>query len=524
MSTSKRKCLTLEERVKCLKLLESGKSTRTVASEIGVGRTQVQNVLKRKREILDEYETKENINSKRPKVKTEYGELNDLIYKWFCDSTARMMPVSGPMIQLKAKKFAADLGLETFKASNGWLQSFLKRHGIVFKVQSGERGEVKSDTVIEWKDSIKDVCEGYSPDDIFNMDETGLFFKDTTRSTFFKKGEKCSGGKRSKQRLTVALCASMTGEKLKPLVIGKAQKPRCFGALNVASLPVKYCANPKAWMLTPVMVDWLQSLDRMMKAQNRKILLLLDNAPVHPKITLQNVKLQFLPANTTSILQPMDAGIIQTLKLKYRTRQLQHVITQMDKHLDKTGCQVLRDITVLDAIYWVAGSWREVQQDTIIKCFAKCGFTPEVLSSQDVGAADAVGTNDCDTDLEDSYPLVFHKAARELFGCELGELLEIDQKFDTCDNSMTDWDRPAQEILSEAQTVLDAESEDEDTPPPPEVTTNEARECIDKLKNYAISKGQHDMLNNLMDVEDGFFKTQLDISKQKKISDFFKKC
>jgi kinesin family protein 6/9 len=69
MSGTKRKCLTLEERNYCVKLLESGKSSRVVAVELGVGRTQVQNVLKRKREILDEYESNGNRDSKRPKNK-----------------------------------------------------------------------------------------------------------------------------------------------------------------------------------------------------------------------------------------------------------------------------------------------------------------------------------------------------------------------------------------------------------------------------------------------------------------------
>lgn len=50
----------LDERVKCIKLFESGKSAHAVASDLGVSRTQVQNVLKHKREILDEFESKEN--------------------------------------------------------------------------------------------------------------------------------------------------------------------------------------------------------------------------------------------------------------------------------------------------------------------------------------------------------------------------------------------------------------------------------------------------------------------------------
>ena len=200
---SKRKCLTLEERVKCIKLLDSGKSSRVVAAELGVGRTQIQGILKRKREILDDYEGNGNLSLKRPKRDTDYSEINSLTYRWFLDATSRMIPVNGPLLQEKAKSFAADLGFSEFKASNGWLDSFNKRNNIVFKTQSGERGEIKADTVDQWKEAVPSLCDGYAPEDIFNMDETGLFFKDCTKSTFFRKAETCAGGKTSKERITV---------------------------------------------------------------------------------------------------------------------------------------------------------------------------------------------------------------------------------------------------------------------------------------------------------------------------------
>ena len=124
--SAKRKCLTLEERVKVIKLLESGKSSRTVADEVGVGRTQIQNVFKWKREILDEYENNCNRDKKRPRRATDYDEINDLCYKWFLDASSRHINVSGPLLKEKALKFASELGVETFKASNGRLDSFLK--------------------------------------------------------------------------------------------------------------------------------------------------------------------------------------------------------------------------------------------------------------------------------------------------------------------------------------------------------------------------------------------------------------
>ena len=51
---SKRKCLTLEDRVKVVKLSDAGKISRVVATEFDVVRTQIQNVAKRKREIMEE--------------------------------------------------------------------------------------------------------------------------------------------------------------------------------------------------------------------------------------------------------------------------------------------------------------------------------------------------------------------------------------------------------------------------------------------------------------------------------------
>jgi hypothetical protein len=80
------------------------------------------------------------------------------------------------------------------------------------------------------------------------LDETGVFFKDTTRKTFHIKGEDCPGGKRSKERITAAFCASLTGEKLEPLIIGKSKKPRCFGKMFLSTSPLSPDMVPKTML------------------------------------------------------------------------------------------------------------------------------------------------------------------------------------------------------------------------------------------------------------------------------------
>lgn len=156
---------------------------------------------------------------------------------------------------------AEELGIETFKASDHWLENFKDRHGIKFRTEQGEVAAVNQEVVTTWQETVlKDALAGYSADDVFNADETGLFWKlmpnktlafkskvlVTFNSYFCNLDEKCSGGKKSKERVTVLIGANASGtEKLPLFMIGKSVKPRCF---KNAKLPFKYEANKRAWM------------------------------------------------------------------------------------------------------------------------------------------------------------------------------------------------------------------------------------------------------------------------------------
>ena len=126
----KRRFLTLVEGVKVKELNNTHRSARKIAKDLGVGKTQVQNILKRKAEVLKEYENYISGAMKHLCRTSENDEINELYLNWFQDATKRFMPVSGPLIQQQALKFARDPNNDTFKASNGWLDSFLKRNNI----------------------------------------------------------------------------------------------------------------------------------------------------------------------------------------------------------------------------------------------------------------------------------------------------------------------------------------------------------------------------------------------------------
>ena len=174
---SQRRILTLNEKHEAIKKMESGKSARAVAKEMGVGKTQITQISKRKAEILCDIENNVPGKRKRKRHKTGNEEINDLCSSWFQEAMTHKINVIGPLLKEQALKFASDLKIETFKASNGWLSSFVNRHNIVFGKMSGERGDVDDAVVSDWLIKLPSICEGYEPKDIFNMDETGFFYQ-----------------------------------------------------------------------------------------------------------------------------------------------------------------------------------------------------------------------------------------------------------------------------------------------------------------------------------------------------------
>ncbi|XP_054276524.1 tigger transposable element-derived protein 6-like [Macrosteles quadrilineatus] len=315
----------------------------------------------------EKYEAEGGLTNKKRCKSGEFKDVDECVLTWLKQCRDKNIPVSGPILQEKAIQYAESLGKKDFCASNGWLHNFKKRNEIIFRKVCGESASVNSNVCDEWKTELKKLTESYLPENIYNADETGFFFKCLTDRTLSFKGDSCSGGKMSKVRITVLLCANSDGtDKLKPLVIGKAKNPRCFK--NVKSLPTEYEANNKAWMVSGFFSSWLKNIDKAMKKKNRKILLFIDNCSAHKDIPpLKNVKVQFLPPNTTSKLQPLDQGIIKNFKVNYRREVVKRFLRDMDN-------ESMTQINLLDALWMVSKAWNCVTSVTIKNCFNACGF------------------------------------------------------------------------------------------------------------------------------------------------------
>ena len=105
--------------------------------------------------------------------------------------------------------------------------------------------------------------------DIFNCDETAIFFKALPKKSHLGPSEKAEGLKTSKERFLILVCANAIGEKEKLLVIGKAKKPHSFLKYNSDfQKQITYRNNKPGRMTTAIFTKFLNTLNNKMRHQN----------------------------------------------------------------------------------------------------------------------------------------------------------------------------------------------------------------------------------------------------------------
>lgn len=386
---------TIDFKLKVLNEVEKKEKSKTqICREFEISNSTLSTFLKHQEKIKSA-NASESFQRKRRRLRcatsSDRQMVEDALFTWFKQARTANVPISGPSLCEAAEKIAKDFNVH-FSPNPAWLQRFKDRRGIVFKCVSGESKSVSDEVVNDWRSNVlSQILKDFSPDNVFNCDETGLFFRCVPSKTLALKGDQCSGGKKSKDRVTVLLCANMSGsEKLTPLVIGKSLKPRCFK--NIKSLPVEYCANRCSWMTSKIFEEWLLKFDRRCKLQGRKIVLFLDNCPAHVSMKLDNIVLSFMPPNTSAKLQPCDQGIIANFKHFYRRSVLQKMIHQLDSQTESSASFDFH-FTLLDAMFNVHTAWNNVTQSTIANSFAHAGFRfdsddepDEIVASEDLAS------------------------------------------------------------------------------------------------------------------------------------------
>uniref|UniRef100_A0A3P8RKE9 HTH CENPB-type domain-containing protein n=1 Tax=Astatotilapia calliptera TaxID=8154 RepID=A0A3P8RKE9_ASTCA len=394
-SKMKRKVLSMKTKREIIDKYERGGKLSAIAREYGRNPSTIGTILKQK-EVM-----KAGKPSKGPTIMSKrrtpiHDEMERLLLVWIKDKGETVSKAASdeqPTASTSSQE--APLTSPEFRASHGWFYRFKKRTGNHSVVRHGEAASSDHTAAEEFVKKFEELInqEGYIPQQVFNCDETGLFWKKMPWRTYITAEEiKMPGHKPMKDRLTLALCANASGTKI------------CVPSRNTKTLKerleVMWRSNPKAWVTRQFFVEWVNlvfgpAVKKFLEENElpMKCLLIIDYAPAHPSGLEDDIleefsfiKVLFLPPNTTPLLQPMDQQF-----WKY--------------HFDIVACLKL-----------ISLAWREVSRRTLNSAWRKLwsdavaprdfeGFEgeprPEVKVEEIVNLGTALGLQVDEEDIND---------------------------------------------------------------------------------------------------------------------------
>ena len=174
MDKKKRQQFSLKEKREIILEVEKG----GIAKKYGISPLTLSTFLKQKSKIEQNIDA-DALGPQQKKMRTaDYEEVDKAVYTWFVEIRAKNIPINGPLLCERARSFARSLGFPEFVGSTGWLHRFRERLGISHKIINGEANDAPKEGVSSWRlETLQAALKEYSPADIYNADETVLFYK-----------------------------------------------------------------------------------------------------------------------------------------------------------------------------------------------------------------------------------------------------------------------------------------------------------------------------------------------------------
>jgi hypothetical protein len=119
-------------------------------------------------------------NAKRVR-QTQHPEVTEMMDLWVARAMESGIDLTGEVLRQKWTGFADLAGIpedERLHLSDGWLARFKARHNLKNRKRHGEAASADPKAVEQDQQRLRNLImeHGYRLRDIFNMDETGLFY------------------------------------------------------------------------------------------------------------------------------------------------------------------------------------------------------------------------------------------------------------------------------------------------------------------------------------------------------------
>lgn len=253
--------------------------------------------------------------------------------------------------------------LMKFKASDCFLQGLMRRHCVQVKSIKGTEDSLCPQKIAVGRLNVKCALSNYSSANIFNADETGLLYRALPGTALGYKGTSTKEITVAKDRVSVLLCCSAIGEKLTPLVVGRYERPRALKDCPLGTLQCLYFWNKSSWVTRAIFEAWLTLINNEMEQSQRHICLIIDNFSGHVvRREFSHIKIVFLMPGLTSVLQPLDSGIIHSFKAHYRNL----LVNLYLGHMENTN---IKKIDLKKTIKFISDAWLQTSEQTIINCW-----------------------------------------------------------------------------------------------------------------------------------------------------------
>uniref|UniRef100_A0A8C5PXM0 HTH CENPB-type domain-containing protein n=1 Tax=Leptobrachium leishanense TaxID=445787 RepID=A0A8C5PXM0_9ANUR len=494
--------ITVEVKKEIIDKHERGMRVANIARFYNKSTSTICTILKRKEEIkgLDAAKGVTRVSKQRPRV---LEDVEKLLLVWINEKQLVGDALSENIICEKAKALYADLesnrpGTSTenegFKASRGWFDNFKRRSGIhsVVRHREAASSDTKAAEAFAAEFHKLMVSECYLPQQVFNCDETGLFWKKMPKRTYITAEERAMPGpKPMKDRLTLLLCANASGDfKIKPLLVYHSENPRAFKKCKVqkSRLNVMWRSNTKAWVTRTFFVEWMNEVFGptvkkylLEKHLPLKVLLIMDNAPAHPPgleddllEEFEFIKVKFLPPNTTPILQPMDQQVISNFKKLY-TKALFQLCFEVTKETNLALREFWKNhFHIVNSLKIIAKAWDGVTMRTLNSGWRK--LWPDCVIGHDFEGF----AQDWEPPVVDDIVSLGKIMGLEVNEDDIQELVEEHGQELTTDDLMA-------LHREQQQEVVEISSEEEDKKAEEYLTSNEIREMCkmwETVKNF----------------------------------------
>ncbi|XP_076233381.1 uncharacterized protein LOC143178542 [Calliopsis andreniformis] len=295
-------------------------------------------------------ETREKSTGKKMK------SVKEDLFKWLCKKHATNSSLDRHLLRKKALELTKMQGLNGFKCSNYWINTFLKEYG--FSTDLSNHADPIFDNYRDWIDLMRSTIIKYKHTELFHVDELSMYSDIIPTKITDEQMNSEEGTCSPANRISVLIGCNSSGTTKLPLLICGPYPSRITTKDHV------YCHNEDSRIDDSLFKDWLSTVNDRMSRCNQKILLFLPRNRAHAlrDFPLSNVNLVYLPEDFPPHLRPLRRDVFHYVKMIFRRR-----------YAERLG-QYSMEWSLRDILEALIDAWETIPREIIICSFQRTHF------------------------------------------------------------------------------------------------------------------------------------------------------